>query len=261
VEGAHRADEPRDRGASLSDPASAWSGATYERIAEAFAPIHHRIVETLDPRPGGRFLDLACGTGGVALIAARSGAAVTGLDISADQLEKARAAAEAESLDVRFDEGDVENLPYEDGEFDSVASAFGIIFAADHERAAQELTRVSGPGARFAITTWQQDEWFQLGQRLRPDYSSMTAHLWAEEDHVRDLFPEADLRFERGVSTIAAASTDECWELLSSSVAPLKAWLEALGVDERADAEGEYKQLIVDGSLSREYILILGTPR
>jgi SAM-dependent methyltransferase len=261
VEGSDPADEPRDRGASLSDGAAAWSGATYERIAEAFAPVHQRIVETLSPSAGEPVLDLACGTGGIALIAARAGADVTGLDISADQIEKARAAAEDAGLSVRFDEGDAQSLPYPDGAFGVVASAFGIIFAPDHARAAAELTRVCRPDAGFAITTWTRDEWFQLGMRLRPDYEGVTSQRWADQEYVCDLFPEAELSFERGEVTISAASADECWQLLSTSVPPLKAWLETLGPDERESAGCDYKQLLGDGALTREYVLILGTRR
>lgn len=224
-------------------------------------PVHERIVAELAPRSGERFLDVACGTGGVALIAAREGAEVTGLDLSADQLGKARAAAEAEGLEIRFDEGDCEALPYADARFDVAASAFGMIFAADHARAATELTRVCRPGARFAITTWTRDAWFELGARLRPDYEGTTAQRWADEDYVRELFPQAELSFVRDEATIAAASADDCWQLLSTSVAPLKTWLGSLDADERESAGREYKQLLGDGNLTREYVLILGRRR
>ena len=113
-----------------------WSGASYERIAETFAPIHDRIVAALAIEPGARVLDVACGTGGVALRAGRAGAEVTGIDISADQIAKARRAAEEEGLAIRFDEGDCQELPYGDAEFDAVASAFGAVFAPDQERTA-----------------------------------------------------------------------------------------------------------------------------
>src|SRR4051812_11819074 len=126
--------------------ADTWSGASYERIAETFAPIHDRVVRTLAVEPGTRLLDVACGTGGVALRAARADADVTGIDISADQLAKARRAAEAEGLAIRLDEGDCQELPYADAEFDAVASAFGAIFAPDQERTAAELARVCRPG-------------------------------------------------------------------------------------------------------------------
>lgn len=261
MEGTHRADEQGDRGRELSDAAAAWGGATYERIAEAFVPTHRRIVDALAPKEGDRFLDLACGTGGVALIAARAGADVTGLDISADQLAKARAAAEGEGLTVRFDEGDVEALPYADGEFDEAASAFGMIFASDHALAASELTRVCRPGARFAITAWPPDEWLRLGARLRQDSDGMRAPQWADPEYVRGLFPQADLSFERGEATISAPSVEDCWQLLSTSVPPLKAWLDTLGPEERESAGSEYRRLLGNGSLTREYVLILGARR
>src|SRR5690349_4561919 len=126
--------------------ADAWSGASYERIAETFAPIHDRIVEALAIAPGDRVLDVACGTGGVALRAARTGADVAGTDISADQLAKARRAAAAEGLEIQLDEGDCQQLPYADASFDAVVSAFGAVFAADHARTAAELARVCRPG-------------------------------------------------------------------------------------------------------------------
>jgi ubiquinone/menaquinone biosynthesis C-methylase UbiE len=197
----------------------------------------------------------------VALIAARAGVDVTGLDLSADQLAKARAAAEDEGLAIRFDEGDCEALPYPDSTFDAVASAFGMIFAPDHARAAAEVSRVCRPGGRFLITTWTRDEWFELGVRLRPDYEGVTSQQWADEDYVRGLFPEAELAFERGEATIAAGSADDCWHLLSTSVAPMKTWLESLDAQERESAGREYKELLGDGSLTREYVLILGTLR
>jgi SAM-dependent methyltransferase len=258
VEGAHRADEPGE-GERLSVPADAWSGATYERIAEAFAPIHRRIVEELAPQPGERFLDLACGTGGVALVAARAGADVTGLDLSEDQIEKARAAADEAALSVQFDVGDAQELPYADESFDAAASVFGMIFAPDHARAAGQLTRVCKPGARIAITSWPFDEWAQLGARLRPGYEGVDARPWSDPDYVRGLLPQFELEFGSGESTIAAESDDALWELLARSVPPLKTWLGTLDDAGRESAREQYSQLFDDGRLIRTYVLILGT--
>jgi SAM-dependent methyltransferase len=216
------------------------------------------MVDALELRAGEHFLDLACGTGGVALVAARAGADVTGLDLSADQLAKARAAADEAGVSIRFDEGDAQELPYPDASFDAVASAFGVIFAPDHARAADELTRVCRPGARIAITSWTEDAWFLLNRRLRPDYEGLPSSRWGEEEYVRGLLPDVELRFERGEATISADSDEECWALLAASVPPLKAWLDTLDDAGREDAARQYLALIADGALTREYMLAVG---
>jgi SAM-dependent methyltransferase len=197
----------------------------------------------------------------VALIAAETGAEVTGLDISADQLEKARAAADEAGLSIRFDEGDAQALPYEDASFDVVASVFGMIFAPEHARAAGELARVCKPGARVAVTSWPNDAWAQLGARLRPDYEGIDARPWSEPDYVRGLLPQVELEFDRDEATIAAESDEGLWDLLSQSVPPLKSWLETLDDAGRESARRQYMRLFDHGRLTREYVLILGTRR
>jgi ubiquinone/menaquinone biosynthesis C-methylase UbiE len=262
VEGAHRADEPGDRG-HLTDPAALWSGATYERVAETFGPIYARVVGALEPAAGERYLDVACGTGDVAILAARAGAEATGLDISADQLGKARAAAAAAGLTIRFDEGDVQELPYGAGEFDAVSSTFGLIFAPDHERVAAGLARVCRPGGRLAITSWPDDDWWRLGVELgRIDATDLDARSWAHEGHVRGLLDASfDLRFEPGTWTIEAGSAEELWELVAESVPPIRHWLEGLEPARRAEVDAAYLEFLAGGKLTRTYRLVLGARR
>ena len=240
-----------------------WSGASYERIAETFAPIHDRIVEALAIEPGARVLDVACGTGGVALRAARAGAEVTGIDISADQIAKARRAAEEEGLAIRFDEGDCQELPYGDAEFDAVASAFGAVFAPDQERTAGELARVCRPGGRFALTAWPADEWSEVHARAgRVFVEDVDAREWAKEAHVRALLGDAfDLEFQAGEWRVEADSGEALWELASTSMPPLRAWLAGLDADARARAEAVYLEALASGVLARNYVLVLGTRR
>jgi ubiquinone/menaquinone biosynthesis C-methylase UbiE len=244
-------------------PAETWSGASYERIAETFAPIHDRVVEALTVGPGKRVLDVACGTGGVALRAARAGADVVGIDISADQLAKARRAAEEERLAVRFDEGDCRELPYATGEFDAAASAFGAIFAPDHARTAAELARVCRPGGRLALTAWPKDAWSETHSRAgRVFVEDADAREWFEPEHVRDLLgDDFELEFETGTWRIEAGSGAELWELASTSMPPLRAWLSSIDDDARARAERVYLDFLADGVLDREYRLVLGMRR
>jgi len=243
--------------------ADLWSGASYERLAETFGPIHDRVVAELGVEPGERVLDAACGTGGVALRLARADADVVGIDISPDQVEKARRAAAAEGLTVQFDEGDCQDLPYADAEFDAVASVFGVIFAPDHERAAAELRRVCHAGGRLALTAWQKDDWSELHAKAGRDTSyEADAREWSEEDRVRVLLGDAfDLAFQAGIWRLEADSGEALWELLSNSMPPLRGWLASVDADLRARAEAVYRDFLASGVIEREYVLVLGTRR
>jgi SAM-dependent methyltransferase len=238
-----------------------WSGASYERIAETFAPIHLRVVEVLDVRPGQAFLDVACGTGGVALRAARRGADVTGVDISADQLAKARAAADEERLPVRLDEGDCQALRYAVASFDAVASVFGLIFAESRERTAAEVARVTRPGGRLAFTAWYEDDWVRVGRAVGRPEPPGDSLAWSDREHVRELLGEAfELEFEAG-EWLVTGSPAELWELASTSAPPLANWLATLDETRRAEVERAYLAVFASGEMRRPYLLVLGTRR
>lgn len=241
----------------------AWAGAAYERVAEEFAPIHDRVAAALAPRPGERLLDVACGTGGIALRAARLGADVVGLDLSAAQLGKARAAAEAEGLEIQLDEGDCQEMPYEDRSFDVVVSVFGAIFAESHTAAASELARVCRPGGRLALTAWPHDGWAILGELIGREYpEGDDPTQWVRPEYARQLLGDAfDLRFDWGRWEVRRASAEEVWEFAASSVPPFKAWLDELDHDRHAEAEAAYLELFSGGLFRREYVLVLGERR
>src|SRR5579871_5418856 len=116
-----------------------WMSGDYDifsRYMEADAAL---FVRRIGIAPGSRVLDVGCGAGQLALIAARSGAAVTGCDIATNWIQRARARAKAEGLNVVFEEGDAEALPYADASFDVVASLIGAMFAPRPELVASEL--------------------------------------------------------------------------------------------------------------------------
>src|SRR5499427_10398211 len=115
-----------------------------ERDAEAF-------YRRLPVKPGVQLLDVGCGAGQLALIAARAGACVTGCDIAANWLAQARRNAAVEGLTIVFEEGDAEALPYANARFDAVVSLIGAMFAPRPELVAAELTRVCRPGGIIAM--------------------------------------------------------------------------------------------------------------
>ncbi|MFN0110103.1 MAG: class I SAM-dependent methyltransferase, partial [Blastocatellia bacterium] len=119
-----------------------WMAGDFAQIARSYEAGAADFVARLNLAKGTQALDVACGSGNLAIPAARAGAVVTGADIAANLLTQGRERAEAEGLAIQFDEADAEQLPYADATFDAVISMFGVMFAPRPETAAAELTRV-----------------------------------------------------------------------------------------------------------------------
>ncbi|HEU4539457.1 MAG TPA: methyltransferase domain-containing protein [Polyangiaceae bacterium] len=131
-----------------------WSDGSYERTATILAPATKVALDALGPLEGLRLLDVGCGTGNVALEAARRGALVSAIDPAARLVEVTRERAEAESLRVTATVAEAAALPFADASFDALVSVFAVIFAPDAEAAAREMVRVLRPGGRLALTAW-----------------------------------------------------------------------------------------------------------
>lgn len=172
-----------------------WSAGDFGQIAKYYTAPAEEFVKRLKIKPEMKVLDVACGTGNTALPAARAGAVVTGVDIAPNLLEQARENAKGEGLDIKFDEGDTEALPYGDASFDAVVTMFGAMFAPRPELVASELKRVCRPGGIIAMANWTPSGF--IGQMFK----TMTAHvppppgmpspvLWGKEETVRERFGE-----------------------------------------------------------------------
>ena len=135
-------------------PALDWSLGRYERTAEQLLPAARLVVERAAPRVGERVVDVGCGSGNAALLAAERGARVTGVDPAARLLDVAREEAAARGLDADFALAEAAALPLADGEADVVLSVFGLIFAPDPQAAAAELDRVTAPSGRIVLSAW-----------------------------------------------------------------------------------------------------------
>jgi SAM-dependent methyltransferase len=131
-----------------------WGIGRYEVTAAQLAPAARVLVEHAAPQPGERVVDVGCGTGNAALLAAERGARVTGVDPAARLLEVARAEVAARGLDATVALGDAASLPLADAEADLVLSVFGVIFAPDPRAAAAEMARVTAPGGRIVLSAW-----------------------------------------------------------------------------------------------------------
>ena len=135
-------------------------------------PTAAHLVKHAKVRAGQRVLDVGCGTGVVAITAARQGADVTGLDLTPALLERARENSRIAEVKVDWREGDVESLPFEDSVFDVVLSQFGHMFAPRPDLAVAEMLRVLKPGGTIAFSTWPPElftgRMFALTARYAP---------------------------------------------------------------------------------------------
>lgn len=181
-----------------------WIAGDFGEIARSIEAGAKEFVERLGVTPGMKVLDVACGTGNLALPAARAGADVTGVDIAPNLIEQAQANAAAEGLSAKFDVGDAEAMPYADGEFELVMTMFGAMFAPRPEVAAGELRRVCAPGGRIAMANWTPaaftGQMFKTNAKYVPPPPGMPSPvLWGDEETVRQRFSEgiADLQMTK----------------------------------------------------------------
>ncbi|MEO5800684.1 MAG: class I SAM-dependent methyltransferase [Gemmatimonadales bacterium] len=142
-----------------------WESGDYSHFAKYMEPGAGEFLERLGIAPGTRVLDVACGAGQFAIAAARGGADVTGIDLASNLIARAQSHASSTGLAVRFDEGDAEQLPYDDGEFDLVVSLIGAIFAPQPDRVAAELLRVCRAGGQIVMANWTPEG--HIGQMFR----------------------------------------------------------------------------------------------
>ena len=185
-----------------------WMAGDFGQIAKTYADGAEDFIKRLELKPDTRVLDVACGTGNLAIPAARAGAKVTGADIAVNLLEQGRERARSEGVNVQFDEGDAENLPYEDAAFDVVVTMFGAMFAPRPEIVAAELTRVCRPGGTIAMANWTPagfvGQMFKItASHLAPPPGMPSPVLWGDEAVVRERLSRniSDLRLTRRLMT------------------------------------------------------------
>jgi ubiquinone/menaquinone biosynthesis C-methylase UbiE len=215
-----------------------WAAGDYAAVATPLLIVSELLCEAADLRAGSRVLDVATGSGNTALGAARRRCEVTGVDYVPALLERARERAAAERLEIRFDEGDAENLPYADGAFDAVLSTFGVMFAPDQQRAAAELLRVCRPGGRIGLANWTPEgfvgQWFQLTARYAPPPPGVKPPLlWGTEAGLRDLF-RREMTVEKRLYVLRYRSAQHWLDYFRSNFGPTRQTFERLGAREQA---------------------------
>ena len=183
-----------------------WASGDYPTLAADLLPeLGDVLVRACGVSGGDRVLDIAAGSGNVAIPAARTGATVVASDLTPELFDAGRARAAAEGVELAWREADAEALPFADGEFDVVLSAIGVMFAPHHQAAADELVRVCRPGGRIGILSWTPEGFIgQLFATMKPYAPTPPPGVspppkWGSEDHVRALLGDrvTDVTTER----------------------------------------------------------------
>jgi 2-polyprenyl-3-methyl-5-hydroxy-6-metoxy-1,4-benzoquinol methylase len=168
---------------------SIWTAGDYDRFSRYMEGSAREFYERLDIAPNSQLLDVACGSGQLALMAAREGIEVTGVDIASTLVERARVRAQAEGLKVRFEEADAEALPFDDASFDVVVSLIGAMFAPRPDHVAKELLRVCAPGGTIAMANWTPQgfvgQMFKCVARFIAPSGMPSPTLWGDEATVQ----------------------------------------------------------------------------
>jgi ubiquinone/menaquinone biosynthesis C-methylase UbiE len=170
-----------------------WASGDYAVIGTTLQIVGETLCEAADIRSNQRVLDVAAGNGNATLAAARRFADVVSTDYVGALLERGRERAAAERLPVTFQQADAENLPFPDASFDAVLSTFGVMFTADHPRAARELVRVCRPGGRIGMANWTPDGF--IGNLLKtvvrfvpPPAGVKSPVMWGRKDYLEEIF-------------------------------------------------------------------------
>ena len=191
-----------------------WTSGNYARIGNTLVIMGELLCEAVNVHAGDKVLDVATGSGNTAISAARRFCEATGIDYVPELIEHARKRAEVEGVQITFDVGDAENLPYPDASFDVVLSTLGVMFAPDQEKVAEELLRICRPGGKIGLANWTPEGFIgnmfrTLGKYVPPPPRNKATPLWGTEERLRELLGE-------GVASLEVRQRSYMWRYPSA---------------------------------------------
>ena len=240
-----------------------WASGDYAHIGSRLVIVSELLCETVDLRANHRVLDVATGHGNTALAAARRGCAVTGIDFAKPLLERARQRATAEHLQVDFQEGDMEDIPFADETFDIILSTFGVMFAGDQRKTAQELLRVCRARGRIGLVNWtptgaNMAEDQAIGKYFPPSPDTRP-NLWTTVEGLQELFRDqvASLQIQPRSVIYRFASVEAYIDTAFNTFGPFMKMVQALNDDERTRLRGDLADALSPFNQSGDETLVL----
>jgi ubiquinone/menaquinone biosynthesis C-methylase UbiE len=249
-----------------------WALGDYPAVATDVIPALGPVaVEATGIGPGDHVLDVAAGSGNASIPAAQTGASVVASDLTPELLDTGRQLAAAAGVDLAWEVGDAEALPYGDASFDAVISVVGAMFAPFHQATADELVRVCRPGGRIGLINWTPAGF--IGQMFAtmkpyappPPPGAQPPPLWGDEAHVRSLFGDrvTDVSAQaRKLQVDAFSTAEEFRDFFKATYGPTIAVYKAIADDpakvaalDEALLELGRKHDLGGGAMEWEYLL------
>ena len=244
--------------------------ANFAPLEAVTTPAAARLVHFAAVQPGQSVVDVGCGTGVVAITAARKGATVSAIDLTPQLLERARENAQIAAVGIDFREGDVEQLPFSDGEFDVVLSQFAHIFAPRPEVAIAEMLRVLKPGGTIAFSTWPPQH--VVGRTMAvsarfgpaPPPGVASPALWGDTDVVQQRLGAAvrDITFASGFVATPALSPQHFRGMLERTAGPIIKMVQTLEKENpqrlqefRREFDAIVEEYLSDNVVRQEYLI------
>ncbi|WP_411194520.1 class I SAM-dependent methyltransferase [Rhodopseudomonas sp. BAL398] len=226
-----------------------WAAGDYAVIGTTLQIVGERLCEAIDLRPGERVLDVAAGNGNATLAAARRFVDVTSTDYVGALLARGKERADADRLPVTFQQADAEALPFADGRFDVAVSTFGVMFAPDQDKAAQELTRVVRGGGRIGLANWTPDGFIGqlfgiVGSHVAPPAGVRSPGLWGTEPRLGELFAGHRVTATKQVFMFRYKSPAHWLEIFRSYYGPVNRAFAALDAAGQAALEADITELL-----------------
>jgi ubiquinone/menaquinone biosynthesis C-methylase UbiE len=243
---------------------AAWSTGDYAVVGTTLQIVGETLCEALDLRSGSKVLDVAAGNGNATLAAARRWCDVTSTDYVSSLLDSGRARARAEGHTIRFQEADAENLPFPDASFDVVMSTFGVMFTADHDKAAAELGRVCKPGGKIGMANWTPESFIgqlfkTIGKYLPPAPGVKSPALWGTKARLDELFGKIakEIRTTPRDFTFRYLSPEHWIEVFRTYYGPMNKTYGALDAEKQVAFTREVKALMERGNRASDGTLVL----
>ena len=240
--------------------------ATMENFTGVAAP---RLVSFAQVSEKQRLLDVAGGTGVVALTAARIGAKATGSDLTPELVKRAKENNHILNLDVDFHEADVEDLPFDNESFDVVLSQFGHMFAPRPEVAIQEMLRVLRPGGTIAFSTWPPElfmgSFFKINAKYGPALPEgmQSPVLWGNVDIINRRLGSfvSRITFDRDRLVMPGLSVQHIRTVFETTAGPLKKMVQAFALEPdklsnlRDEIDTAISHYFADNFLRMDYLM------